>query len=333
MLIKKVSYMSHYITVLTDTCEIEKSTYIIHTSIWQSTYRIKVFKDSILIDSVESTIEAPTQALFHTAYQEAHKKMRVKYCLSSVKIQHDSKNKSLKDLPKHQTISSNILKILLVTIAIGLLFIFWYFTVFRYSSVYIHMFHAEDQKAYMEKIEMHTHSLEKACLALSKKSKIEDALFSTDQCMLWCKKKQIAEESCLLITAYIKQNYPEKIKGIKENNHTKSLNYTIIPEGSLRLEIKKYTTLQINNLKDSPLKVYVSNLKLYKHKHEEIVQFKDGMSQYILDKNELGKFSIFLESSYYNQFKAGSYEGEIELTVIQGQRQDKVIKQFTFMVE
>lgn len=198
--------------------------------------------------------------------------------------------------------------------------------------MYINMLDENEKKTYMESIEIKTHYLATHCLTLAKQHRAEDTLFTTKQCTLWCKNKQMDKESCHLINAYIQQNYSVKTKDNNESATT-AKGYTILPEGTLRLKKEKHTILQINNLGSSPLTLFVSNLILEQNKNEEIVQFKDGNSQLILDKNKMGEFSIFLEPSYYNQFKSGAYNGHIELTALQGEKNHTIIKKFTFMVE
>jgi len=317
--------MHYYVTVLTDTCKTQ--TYVIHTRIYQYTYRIDVFKNGKLIDSSEATSPEPEESVFQSFYKEAHKAMRAKYC-TDTPIEISNKKETQPTMPRVAFYEKkSFLKMILAGIfAVGI-FLFWYFNMFVYSTSYINMLHGTEKVAYLEKIEPQIHKLSKNCLALAKKERLEDELYTIDTCQTWCIHSQIDEDSCKLFFAYSGKNNKVSL----ENNI--SLDYAVLPLEDLELSTLTDTIVQVNNLGSLPMTVSVKKMTLENSQYEEIVQFRHAISHFQIDANEAKKFSLFLEPSYYRQFSKGKYKGQIEFEVKQQDKLSSFVKKFTFEVK
>ena len=336
--------MQYFVNVLTDTCEIKNNTYVIHTLIHQFTYRIEVFKNGKLIDTGEAKSPEPIDTIFLTFYKKAHQAMRMKYCTCSKDdvLSYEKKTTTLlsKQKPEKKHTQKNTIKIAIISIIVVLFLLYIYTSFFIYSQIYINTFYTNPKEkiVYLEKIENKTHLLSKRCLDLSKKERLEENIFTLDQCEIWCHKHVIQKEMCTLFFSYKARNYYASKKTIVQEKNTTtpsnlSLNYTVLPQKDLLLSNHKDVILQINNLNSFALNIYVKKIVLQQSNDEEIVQFRDAISKLQLHANEAKRFIIFLEPSYYKQFKKGHYTGYIEFALNYQGKQSFFNKNFSFVVQ
>lgn len=341
--------MKHFVTVLTDTCKIDQIQYVIHTSIYQYTYKIEVFQDAMSIDSTEVTChglatQKNSNQLFITHYQQAHQAMRNKFCEVS-KNNTDFTEVQIPVQNKHMNYSLNSIsyftkKIILLSLFILVSLWIGYRYFYIYSDTYIYGLHTKKEKIlYLEKIENDTKIIENTCMSLSQKHPTgHQDIFTIPQCTSWCHKHIIDSNKCTLILAYFKMLdsntssslFPKQVK-IKENKH---LTYTIAPKETL-IELYQHKSVDISivNTSTHAILCTLKDITVVETQHDEIVQVKDTISRLIIKTGEKKSFSIFLEPSYYNQFKAGKYTGTIYLEVNYKHTTETFSKAFFFVVK
>lgn len=331
--------MSNFVTVLTDTCQADNNTYIIHTQIYQFVYRVRVFKNGSLVDTIEARSPEPTDSIFRPLYKKAHQKMRMKYCPQNQINASASQQKKTKLLPKPKSIFPKSIKtILLGTIGI-LLLIFLYKVILVNTEFYINMVYHEPKEkiAYYEQIENKTHILAQKCLSLSRKEQHDSTIFTLAQCRMWCNQKVIDKDTCKLFFAYSTHNFNFHNNAITKRDNPSidntSQDYALLPEEDLILDRDKNITIQVNNLGSSSLHIQVEKVFLEKSIYEEIVQFRGGVSNFEIDANKAKKFVIFLEPTYYDQFKKKRYTGYIEFVLFYQGKRSTLRKKFSFVVK
>lgn len=330
--------MPYFVTILTDTCELNHHIYIINTSVYKFTYRTEVFKNGNLIDKKEETSNDTDDTSFQIKYKQAHKDLRSKYCTLHTKTNNNINKTFARKLKKEKNyIQKNILKKLLIAIVSIVTLFFLFRTFVIYSDLYINTFYTtpKDKIIYLEKIEPKTHQILKKCLNVLKKEKLNDNIYTLEQCNLWCISGTIPKDSCRLLNAYKLSNYKNAIT-LKENTTVDSnftLHYVIFPQDDLVFKHDKNSTIQINNLSPYSIDVSVKKILLNHSDYEEIIQFRRAISTLHLNENESKQLILFLESTYYEQFKKGLYEGHIEFSIRYQDKQSSFIKKFSFMVK
>jgi len=325
--------LKHFVIVHTDTCVVDNTIYVVNTSVNALIYRIEVFKNEILIDKIEvNCMERQEQKnsnqSFVDRYQEAHKKMRTKYC------------QVLKDKPNnmkvHPETKRNAIKKSILLFFVAVVSIYFLLTnLYIYSDFYINIFYSEkDEKIlYLEKIEIKTHKLGKRCILLSKNELNEQSIITAQNCKKWCDKRIIDKDKCDLFLAYFAIKTEEKVNIPTLNKQVTS--YKVLPkEENVELSIFKSLQLKIYNESSHQILVTLKEISLDNNTNEEIVQFEQAVTYFTLGIKEEKIFYIFLEPSYYKQFNLGKYTGKLVFDVkYQNKIIDTIQKQFHFMVE
>lgn len=340
--------MKHFVTVLTDTCEVENIHYVIHTSIHILTYKVEVFQDAIRIDATEITCNVlkhtqHNEQLFIEEYQDAHRKMRDKFCTKIEKNIHIPKpDNSIKNDSETKNITNyNIPFKKIIIVSILLIGTLWaiYTYVFIYSDIYLNTFDTNEEKIlYLEEIESHSNILEESCIKLSKKQlrKYED-IITVKNCKSWCQKNIIDTSKCGLLLAYFKVNYTDiNLSTVSYQKHIekKVLDYKVLPQSNLiALHKTQHFDLMIHNRSEHAILVKLKDLILDHHENEEIVQFQQSITELLLKSDDKKTFSIFLEPSYYTQFDSGKYTGKLRFEVSYKQTKETFIQAFFFMVK
>jgi len=321
--------MQHFVTVLTDTCKDSENNYVIHTLIHKLTYRIDIYNHDNLIDSIEETLAKSNKETFHKIYTKAHHAIKVKYCKQTIDKDVQAKNRPTRDkinfLPKEK------IKIILLSMFALLLVATFFLSSFIYSRTYITLFYSDKKEkvTYLEKISNKTNILSEECIAIVKKQKVPYDIFTISQCSTWCKNKYIKKDTCTLFNSYKARNYPTELS----NSLIKHVLYTILPNKDLILALDKESTIQVNNLHTISLDINVQKIVLAQSNNEEIIQFKNAISKIRIAPNEEKKFILFLEPSFYHQFKKGLYTGYIEFAINYKDKQTTFTKKFSFIVK
>lgn len=335
--------MKYFVTVLTDTCRVDQVTYVINTSINAFNYRIEVYENTVLIDAIESEDIDKNEKDFRKKYQLNHQQIRDKYCVEVDKkiISIKSKKNHKKEIDKISLlwyIGKN--KLIFLSILVSLVFLaIAYKKLFVYTDIYIDTFytHKKDKIIYLETIESDTQFLKKNCLALAKRDILEDEIFTISNCRMWCKKHIIDNDECKISFAYFTSNHvniPNEIMQKEIDIKKIAIEYIVLPtENILELNVTKEFELRVRNRSNHAITVALKNLILDNSNYEEIVQFKHAKTSFLLETNKEKKFHIFLEPSYYKQFKAGSYTGRLEFDVSYKDHNSFFMKQFSFKVK
>lgn len=322
--------MSYFVTVLTDTCTQNNYQYAIHTAIYNNTYRTEVYQNNVLIDTVTQKALTNTDISFDTQYTQTHQKIRQQYC-QRIQTLTGNPPDTLNVMKSKNTYIVIGFIILASLILLGVLFRTW----FIYTDLYINTFYTTKSTkiAYLKTIEVKTHTLNKGCLNLSKKNILPNSIFSTSNCIAWCDKRIITEDTCLLYKGLNTSNAEKVLVSDSNTTVMSSLPYAILPIGDLSLAKEVNTTVQVENLSPYPIEVFVKNISLVGSPHSEIVQFRKAISHLTLNINESKHLVLFLEPSYYRQFKKRRYIGHIEFTILGGSTKKSYIKKFSFLVQ
>ena len=298
--------LKHFVIVLTDTCTIDNAIYVINTSISGFIYKVEVYKDEVLVNAVKiDCITEYNQKInpdfFLNQYQQAHKKMRQQYC-------HIAKADTSNTEFSFEKKDTHMLKKSVASIIIlGVLTYVFITQILIYTDVYINMFFSQkaDKLAYLEKVEEKTHKLEKACMLLAKKEK---SIATVHECQIWCDKRIIAKEQCDLFLAYFYVK-PHNVQMDEDKNTTNKL-YRLSPEQDIiELQVSKIFKLNVYNESNHPISVVLKDIILDNSNNEEIVQFKEAKTSFMLAQKEEKSFYIYLEPSYYKQFPSTKYSG------------------------
>ena len=220
----------------------------------------------------------------------------------------------------------------------------------------------EDRIAYYKQTEPFCHTLEDACMQHTKINGKKELFVSPKACKAWCEEKLIHEDQCALFLPYFpkeKGSAPvaevlEKSKEepkpsllLKEEKAKEDVAkeeepkqeeakeaYLFLPEGDIVLKPQNYFELFVENHTKSRLNVVLKALTLNESSHEEIVQFRAGVTTLSMGANSKKRFMLFLEQSYYDQFDKGNYSGTLVflLHFNEGEAQE-IKKKFSFKVE
>jgi len=331
--------LNYFVVVKTDTFSVDEAVYVVNTSISRFIYRTEVFRDEVLIDTIEVNCTELSKhsmgnQLFMDKYEQAHNKKRVK-CGSRDK---NKKDESKGVFEKKQNKFINNVKskgsiLLVLAIISGLISYFIIIKVFIYSDIYINTIIAKkDKMVYLEQIETKTHKLGDACVLLSKKQSQSNNIVTAENCKVWCNRRIISKETCDLFSAYFFID-----KGIKEGEHTDKqvTAYKVFPQEEIvELHLSKTFKLKVHNDSNHELYIELKSISLNNSINEEIVQFKKTETSFSLQEAEGKYFQVFLEPSYYKQFELGKYTGSLWFDV---KYQEKIVgsinKQFYFMVK
>jgi len=344
--------MKHFIIVLTDTCSIEGIHYVINTSISMYFYRTEIYKNNVLIQVKENNFSAfentnSFEQDFINTYTKQHLNMRNELCKRVDNVSNNNENNleenisnltgvhsTMQDTSKYKKYSIYILFIL----GLFLIFFIVFQTIFKYSDLYINMFYTnqKDKITYLEKIEAHKHLLGDKCLALAKREILEDTTITRNNCNMWCEKKTIEDEKCDLFLVYFNTNYSEITKSKRSQLVSKfstSLQYSVSPKNDvIELNVTSMYNLNIHNTCDHQISVRLKNMMLNQSKNEEIIQFKQAKTSFLLQVDEEQSFHIFLEPSYYKQFARGKYTGKLEFEILDDNNQTNFSKKIIFVV-
>ena len=330
--------MNHFVIVRTETCTTKEVIYVIHTSINGFIYKIKVFKNEILIDEIEvNCVKEYTQEInnqdFINMYQHAHIEMRNKYCeVKKKKIDKGNISFQKRDNQLFRVLldSHGLKKYSILLIVVGIILFLFITKVLLYSDLYIDTFFPKekDKIAYLEQVERKTNLLGEECILLSKERLTQQGVSTIKSCRKWCSDGIISQESCDLFSAYL------FTKNEVKNNKKPIISYNVFPkENTLELNISKISTLKVENSSDYPINIVLKDIFLNDSEYEEIVQFRKAVTSFFLEADEEKSFYIFLEPSYYKQFSKGTYSGTLLFDVLyKNKLTGHIKKQFHFMV-
>jgi len=203
-----------------------------------------------------------------------------------------------------------------------------------------------DKLSYYEETEPFCHKLENGCMKLTQMNLEQETLISPRECRTWCQEKFIPEEKCALFLPYFskeeeqsiaeefekpleesKVNFPVKREVSKEKYH-------FFPEGEIILKAQKYFELFVENHTKSRLRVVLKDLLLNENEHEEIVQFRAGVTTLSIEPGSKKRFKIYLEQTYYDQFEKGRYTGKLIFLLFSPEgKEQQIEKTFSFRVE
>jgi len=199
-----------------------------------------------------------------------------------------------------------------------------------------------DKVSYYEETESFCHKLETGCLQLSKMDLEQDTLLSPDECRTWCEDKVIPADKCALFLPYFPEKEVEEplVVDVKEEPTQVAPKvvikdkYTFLPKEEIVLYPKTYLELFVANHSEDVLKVALKKIVLNENEHEEIVQFRLGVTTLSVEAGSKKRFKIFLEQTYYEQFEKGNYIGRLIFSVLLPKgKEEKVEKIFSFRVE
>lgn len=202
-----------------------------------------------------------------------------------------------------------------------------------------------DKVSYYEQTESFCHKLETGCLKLSKMNLEQDTLLSPKDCRTWCQEKIISVDKCALFLPYFPQEEEKTLHNILKKDAISKMHnsvkreevlkdaYIFTPEKEMVLYPQKYLELVISNNTESLLKVKLKNIVLNENEHEEIVQFRLGVTALSIAPGDKKRFKVFLEQTYYEQFEKGEYTGKLSFSVFLPKREEEVEKIFSFRVE
>jgi len=364
-------YSEHddFLVILEDQCY----DYHIVTSINGLVYRVEVYRNSELEDAMEIEcnelrMSPESEILFSSQYTKAHHEYVKRFCKKDLeeekkvlKENNLSDNESVKETINKRDDNNilesqnklkymwNILKgsnrILQITISIVVITFFIFIgRIVLCNETFIGFFF--DKRSFYEKTESFCHKLEKECITLSQTNLEQNTIISPKDCRDWCKNKIITKNRCALFLPYFPEDirHEDKVKPVEtesklvkrdtpKKTERKSL-YTFTPEGILVLHLNSDLKLNITN---KALKTFVIKLKrveLNESEYEEIVQFRSGLTTFRLEAGEKKQFKIFLEPTYYEQFKKGEYHGKF-IFALQFDEDNKkeLIKDFMFRVK
>lgn len=197
--------------------------------------------------------------------------------------------------------------------------------VFLCSNYIIETFmdNAQQRVSYLERTEFLCHKLEKQCKVLAKGNKEQTYSVSIKQCKYWCKVDIISENACAVMLPYFPET--KSLTNIKEEENITTQvvlsqpkpksPYRIDPKGKIELFPSSAIELYIANQTKEIMRIATIDLSLDQNSHEEIVQFRKGMSTLSIKAGEEKAFKIFLESTYYTLFEKGKYTGYIDFEI------------------
>ena len=354
--------------VLQDMCD----KYSIITSIENLTYRVEVFVDGALEDAVEIVcdalkMDAEEETLFQAAYTKAHQEYKEKFCqkVSPIEVEdeEDSPSEQKYDFEDamtketyvqllrkkvgetYQKVKTNIRargynhRVVLVSVlfTVVLLFVGLGRVLMCNENVITFFVKQVDKVSYYEQTESFCHKLETGCLQLSKMDLEQDTLLSPDECRTWCEDEVIPAEKCALFLPYFPEKEVEEPLVVEVKEEHKIVfkdKYTFLPKEKIVLYPKKYLELFVENHTKDVLKVALKKIVLNENEHEEIVQFRLGVTTLSIASGKKKRFKIFLEQTYYEQFDKGEYTGAFIFSVsLPKGKEEKVEKIFSFRVE
>jgi ferredoxin len=194
---------------------------------------------------------------------------------------------------------------------------------------------------YYEQIEPLCHKLEKSCMKLIDKNGPGKQKYSYETCRKWCNNAILSEKVCSTMLPYFPPREiidkpvteiplkiePKKKALSKEKNVVSEPNekletekitaerYMFDPDGKIVLSAGTLSELHVTNYTEENLIVSLENMQLDGSEHEEIVQFRLGVSRVKIPLGQSKTFKIFLEPTYYAQFKKGKYQGKMFFSV------------------
>lgn len=358
-------YDDNFMVMLEKYCK----NYHIITSINGLIYRVEVYQNDDLEDAIEISCDElktypESDILFMTQYKQAHKNFVNRFCNQSVPtcIEEESVNEEevISDLCEDdsmiETMSWQELFLRNIKAYIqkarqyrnklffagGILFLLIFVLLgrsFLCNETLVHFFFTSF--SFYEKTEFFCHKLEKKCIILSKTNLDQDTEILPKDCRNWCDKKIINADSCALFLPYFpKKNERTVYKELKKINieepKTKKAKspYSIFPKGTIVLQLHKNIKLNVSNRGIDSFKVELESLHIKESENEEIIQFKSGVTELYLEEGETKYFEIFIEPTYYEQFKKGEYHGTILLKMLWGDKHKvEVAKDFVFRVQ
>ncbi len=199
-----------------------------------------------------------------------------------------------------------------------------------------------DRVSYYEETESFCHKLETGCLQLSKMDLEQDTLLSPEECRTWCEDEVIPADKCALFLPYFPEKEVEEPFVVEVKEEPKKEvpkvvvkdKYTFSPKENIVLYPKTYLELFVENHTENVLKIALKKIVLNENEHEEIVQFRLGVTNLSIEAGKKKRFKIFLEQTYYEQFDKGTYTGVLIFSVsLPKGKEEKVEKIFSFKVE
>ncbi|MCF6244378.1 MAG: hypothetical protein L3J43_05025 [Sulfurovum sp.] len=335
--------MNHFVTVYTSKCTETGVYYIINTSIHAWTYKIEVYKNEVLFDTIEVDCADTLKSEMHhqsfmEKYQEAHNEVRDKYCQAKkVYMQNNSahlgskRNKPFVEKKNVKNFKKNIIRIVIF----GVIGYYLITKVVVNSDLYIDwVFSEKDERiTYLEQIESIKGELEKECVLLAKNELSVKNIATKENCHDWCDKNIIKKEKCDLFLAYFYTKID--VSKTKQSSAKDRTIYEVFPkEDNIELKISKVLNIKVANKSTQEITVRLIEIILENSDYEEIVQFKGAKTSLYIKKYEDKSFNIFLEPTYYKQFKLGKYTGKLQFSVTQGNKIIGTIKKdFYFVIE
>lgn len=197
-----------------------------------------------------------------------------------------------------------------------------------------------EKVAYFKQTESFCHKLEKGCKALSQSNREQAHMFTPEECRQWCEDATIDAQACSMFLPYfpkeeaIVTHYEEApVEPIPSETEPKEA-YLFYPQGTVELLSSGTVELSIHNQTVEVLSVELVDMSLHENEHEEIVQFRKGLTSFYVNKGEEKAFKLFLEPTYYEAFDRGKYTGELTFKVKSKEGKiDEVKKDFFFRVE
>jgi len=198
----------------------------------------------------------------------------------------------------------------------------------------------EEKVAYYKQTESLCHKLEKGCLNLAEGGLVDKSLFTAKRCKVYCKEGDISWDVCRGFLPHFKVKHSvvpkEEVNIVPVENKPKVLKEKLVfmQTEPFELLLDSGFELTIQNPTMHACKITVKDLIVNESEHDEIVQFRAGVSHLDLIPKEIKKFKLFLEESYYRQFRKGKYTGSIVFSVLfENGKKETVKKSFFFEVK
>ena len=356
-----------FLVMLEDRCD----KYHIVTSINGLSYRIEVYCEGELEDAVEREcnelrLSRDSETLFYSEYFEAHKAYMKKFCTKTLESFPEKENelenkniiqdKEVKDNENENEKSNNGIDNISdksrqliqnikdkpytagIILSISLLIILGRFLVCNETIIGL-FFNKID---FYEKTEFLCNKLEKKCILLTNTNLDQDTKTSPEDCRNWCKNNIIIKNKCELFLPFFPDLKEEYLDTQYDKNTSNVVNvvkkieptYLIKPKGTIVLELGKYLELVVINNAMKTFSIELKSLHLDENEYEEIVQFSRGIISLSIEHESSKEFTIFLEPTYYEQFKKGDYHGKMTFDIIfEDSTKEEIVKDFTFKVQ
>ena len=353
--------MDNFVVILEETC----STWRLVTSVDGLVFRTEVFdrRDNHLRDAVETDCrhlrgQPGSDEAFRVWYTESHTMIKKRFCTdgndqrekvnntstSPEESVHVSSSKSASHFDDNAGNSRSekrtTRKYTFLGWVVGTLMLIIGGRYALCQKEVVQLFLGKNPVAFYETTEPLCHRLEQRCVHLAHMDSDQNPPFPPEMCRGWCKSGIIASDRCLQFLPFLPKVIPDIMREKPEENLTSHVSESsserlpIIwePNGSLTLTLNRMEKLFVNNPGNSSLKIVLTNLVLEGSSYEEIVQFHNGRTEMLLPPHQKRSFEIFIEPTYYDQFKKGSYQGHMTFAVVDGKGQ-KQTKEYPFSFE